>query len=215
MYTNMLDGESGMDYLPRDIYIRRRNARRRRSLMKKLLLAFLIVFCLTAAFYFWAKPVLWGPSIPSIGHIQVQSIGLSLDIYEGVDEEVLQIGIGHLKSSAGIGQQGNAVFSGYGLHENRFFYHLDRVEIGDEIILKNEDHPKLVYKVTAIKTVPKEEANVIETDLSENLITLVTTSKDNSEMRLMVQARLDDAGTGEGTGEGTGAGTGEGTGAGT
>jgi LPXTG-site transpeptidase (sortase) family protein len=180
---------SGMDYLPRDIYIRRRNARKRRSLMKKLLLIFLVLFCLSAAFFFWVKPMVWKPSGSSIGHIQIQTIGLSLNIYEGVDEESLQNGIGHLKSSAGIGEPGNAVFSGYGLHQNKFFYHLDRVEIGDEIILKNAEHPKLVYKVTEIKTLPKEEANTIETDLPESVITLVTTSKDDSEMRLVVEAK--------------------------
>jgi LPXTG-site transpeptidase (sortase) family protein len=190
-----MEAMSRMDYLPRDIYIRRKNARKKRSLIKKLLLVFLAAFCLLAALYFWARPVLWKPPIPSIGHIQIQTIGLSLDIYEGVDEEALQNGIGHLKSSAGIGQAGNAVFSGYGLNQNRFFYHLDRVEIGDEIILKDAEHPRLVYKVTDVDTLPKEEANVIESTVTEKTITLVTTSKDDSEMRLVVKANL----TGEGT----------------
>ncbi len=65
-----------------------------------------------------------------IGRIVVSSIGLDEVVVEGVDDETLNAGPGHLPGSVLPGEPGNAVISA---HRDRHFRPLGRIAVGDTI----------------------------------------------------------------------------------
>ena len=65
-----------------------------------------------------------------IGRIVVPSIGLDEVVVEGVDDETLNAGPGHLPGSVLPGEAGNAVISA---HRDRHFRPLGRIAVGDTI----------------------------------------------------------------------------------
>ena len=65
-----------------------------------------------------------------VGRIVVPSIGLDEVIVEGVDDETLNAGPGHLPGSVLPGETGNSVISA---HRDRHFRPLGRIAVGDTV----------------------------------------------------------------------------------
>ncbi len=70
-----------------------------------------------------------------MGRILIESAGVDWIIAEGVDPATLRGGPGNVIGSAMPGQIGNAVLSGHRTTNGAPFYHLDRVQIGDLIVI--------------------------------------------------------------------------------
>lgn len=111
-----------------------------------------------------------------MGSIEIPSIGVSLPIYHGTDETILQIGVGHLSgTSLPVGGKGtHAVLSGHrGLPSAKLFTDLDQLEVGDTFTIKVLDQV-LTYQVDQIKTVLPEETQDLAIDPDKDYVTLVT-----------------------------------------
>lgn len=111
-----------------------------------------------------------------MGSIRIPSIGVNLPIYHGVDESVLQVGIGHVEStSLPIGGPGtHVVLSGHrGLPSARLFTDLDRLKVGDRFELRVLGEV-LTYEVDQIITVLPDELESLSIYPDQDLVTLVT-----------------------------------------
>lgn len=111
-----------------------------------------------------------------MGYIQIPAIDVSLPIYHGVDESVLQVAVGHIESaSLPVGGDGtHCVLSGHrGLPSARLFTDLDQLGEGDIFILKvlNET---LTYQIDQIRIVLPEELDDLELIRGKDYCTLVT-----------------------------------------
>ncbi len=111
-----------------------------------------------------------------MGYIEIPAINVSLPIYHGVTESVLQIAIGHIEwSSLPIGGEGtHAVVSGHrGLPSARLFTDLDKLVEGDTFVIRvlNET---VTYEVDKISIVLPEELDNLQIDGSGDYVTLVT-----------------------------------------
>lgn len=94
-----------------------------------------------------------------MGYIEIPSIGVSLPIYHGVEDTVLQIAVGHIPgTSLPIGgETSHCVLSGHrGLPSARLFTDLDKVKEGDEFLLRVLDEV-LTYEVDQIHIVEPHE----------------------------------------------------------
>ena len=78
------------------------------------------------------EPVSDGPPAPGapVGRLLIPRIGLDEIVVEGVSDESLNAGPGHLPGSALPGATGNAIISA---HRDRHFRDLDELAIGDTI----------------------------------------------------------------------------------
>lgn len=65
-----------------------------------------------------------------VARVIAPTIGLDAIVLEGVDDDALNAGPGHLPGSALPGERGNAVISA---HRDRHFNHLGELEIGDTL----------------------------------------------------------------------------------
>ena len=111
-----------------------------------------------------------------MGYIEIPKIKVSLPIYHGTDEAILQIAIGHIPgSSLPVGGKGtHCVVSGHrGLPSAKLFTDLDQMEEGDLFMMRILDET-LTYEVDQIRIVEPEELSDLEIDEDKDLCTLVT-----------------------------------------
>lgn len=111
-----------------------------------------------------------------IGYVEIPAIHVSLPIYHGTDDEVLQVAIGHIEgSSLPIGGEStHCVISGHrGLPSARLFTDLDQMEEGDIFILRVLDET-LTYEVNQIRIVEPDDISQLGIENGEDLCTLMT-----------------------------------------
>lgn len=111
-----------------------------------------------------------------MGYIDIESLGVSLPIYHGTSEGVLQVAVGHLEwTSLPVGGVStHCVLSGHrGLPSARLFTDLDKMHEGDTFTLNILDET-LTYEVDQIRIVlPQETRELIIAD-GRDYCTLVT-----------------------------------------
>lgn len=111
-----------------------------------------------------------------MGYIEIPEIKVSLPIYHGTDEGVLQIAVGHIPGSSlpvgGIGT--HSVVSGHrGLPSARLFTNLDELDEGDVFMIRVLDET-LTYEVDKISIVEPDDLTGLGIDPELDLCTLVT-----------------------------------------
>lgn len=111
-----------------------------------------------------------------MGYIEIPEIKVSLPIYHGTDEGVLQIAVGHIPGSSlpvgGIGT--HSVVSGHrGLPSAKLFTNLDELDEGDVFMIRVLDET-LTYEVDKISIVEPDDLTGLEIDPELDLCTLVT-----------------------------------------
>ena len=125
-----------------------------------------------------------------MGYIQIPSIKVKLPIFHTTDDDVLQIGVGHLQGSSLPvgGPSTHSVLSAHrGLPSATLFTDLDRVEIGDDffIIIMDEYY---AYEVDSIEVVEPDDTSLLAVEEGEDLCTLITcTPYGVNTQRLMVR----------------------------
>lgn len=111
-----------------------------------------------------------------MGYIEIPKIGITLPIYHGTDEAVLQIAVGHLDwTSLPVGgQSSHCVLSGHrGLPSAKLFTDLDQLVEEDVFILRVLDEV-LTYQVDQILIVEPQDTEALMIQEGKDLCTLVT-----------------------------------------
>jgi len=111
-----------------------------------------------------------------MGYIEVPSIGVSLPVYHGTEDTVLQVAIGHLDwSSLPVGGEStHSVVSGHrGLPSAKLFTHLDKVREGDLFMLRILDEV-LTYEVDQILIVEPHEVDSLMISKGKDYCTMFT-----------------------------------------
>ena len=111
-----------------------------------------------------------------MGYIDIPRIGVSLPIYHGTDEAVLQAAVGHLEwTSLPVGGSGtHCVLSGHrGLPNATLFTDLDQMEPGDTFTLHVLSRA-LTYTVREILVVEPGDTQALNIVPGEDLCTLMT-----------------------------------------
>ncbi len=111
-----------------------------------------------------------------MGYIEVPTIGITLPIYHGTDEAVLQIAVGHLEwTSLPVGgESSHCVVSGHrGLPSAKLFTDLDKLVVGDLFIFRVLDEI-LTYEVDQILIVEPHETEALMIEEGKDLCTLIT-----------------------------------------
>lgn len=111
-----------------------------------------------------------------MGYVVIPKIHVSLPIYHGTDEAVLQSGVGHLEgSSLPIGGKGShTVLSGHrGLPSAKLFTNIDQLLVGDTFTVRVL-REVLTYEVDEIQTVLPSEVNALQITEGQDYCTLLT-----------------------------------------
>lgn len=111
-----------------------------------------------------------------MGYLEIPELNMSLPIYHGTEESVLQIAAGHLEwSSLPVGgESSHCVISGHrGLPRAKLFTDLDKLQEGDVFVLRVLDEV-LTYEVDQIRVVEPSQVSDLEIVEGSDLCTLVT-----------------------------------------
>lgn len=111
-----------------------------------------------------------------MGYIDIPIIGVSLPIYHGVEESVLQVAVGHLAGTAFPigGENTHCVVSGHrGLPTAKLFTNLDEVAEGDVFTVQVLDQT-VTYLVDQIRIVLPAEVDDLQIERGQDYMTLVT-----------------------------------------
>lgn len=111
-----------------------------------------------------------------MGYIEIPSLKVSLPIYHGTEESVLQVAVGHLDwTSLPVGGEStHCVLSGHrGLPSAKLFTDLDRLVVGDRFRLGVLDQV-LTYEVDQILIVEPQDTEALLIEEGKDLCTLVT-----------------------------------------
>lgn len=126
-----------------------------------------------------------------MGYLIIPKMNVELPIYHGVEEKVLQVGVGHLsETSLPVGGEStHAALSGHrGLPSAKLFTDLDQMEEGDQFYIKILGET-LAYEVHSIETVLPTETESLAIQPGEDLVTLITcTPYGINSHRLLVHA---------------------------
>ena len=132
-----------------------------------------------------------------MGYIEIPEIDVSLPIYHGTEESVLQVAVGHLDwTSLPVGGEStHCVLSGHrGLPSAKLFTNLDKLREGDTFLLRVLDEV-LTYEVDQILIVEPQETAALRVVEGKDYCTLVTcTPYGINTHRLLVRGhRVDNA----------------------
>lgn len=112
----------------------------------------------------------------SIAYIEIPKINVYLPIFHGMDDEVLQKGVGHMEGTSLPvgGSSTHCVLAGHtGLPSANLFTDLDQLDKGDYFYIHALDKV-LAYQVDQVKTVLPYETDDIQIREAEDYVTLVT-----------------------------------------
>ena len=124
-----------------------------------------------------------------IGNIEIPKIKMSLPIYDGIGNDNLEKGAGHLKdTSYPTGKEStHTVIVGHtGLTTSKIFDDIDKLELGDYFKVEYLGE-EIGYKVISIKIVEPDNTEDLKIVENKTLVTLVTcTPKSVNSHRLLV-----------------------------
>lgn len=130
-----------------------------------------------------------------MGYISIPRINVTIPVYHGTSEEVLQVAVGHMQNTSLPvgGENTHAVLSGHrGLPSKALFTDLDQVQVGDlfSLTVLNET---LYYRVDQILTVLPNETDALAIEKGKDYVTLVTCTPYgvNSHRLLVRGTRID------------------------
>ena len=111
-----------------------------------------------------------------MGYIEIPTINISLPVYHGTEDAVLQIAVGHLEwSSLPVGgEDTHCVLSGHrGLPSAKLFTNLDKLVVGDKFVMRVLDEV-LTYEVDQILIVEPAQLESLNIVDGEDYCTLLT-----------------------------------------
>lgn len=111
-----------------------------------------------------------------MGYITIEKINVELPIHHGIDEEILQVAVGHIEGSSlpTGGKSTHCALSAHrGLPSARLFTDLDKMEVGDVFTLTIIDRV-LTYQVDQILVVEPDNIEPLYVVDGEDYCTLVT-----------------------------------------
>ena len=111
-----------------------------------------------------------------MGYVDIPKIDVSIPIYHGTSEEILQKGAGHLEASSLPvgGTDTHSVISAHrGLPSAKLFTDLDELETGDVFYIHVLDEI-LAYQVDQINTVDPDDLDLLRVVNGRDLVTLLT-----------------------------------------
>lgn len=126
-----------------------------------------------------------------IGKIEIPSIDVQLPLLFGSDDQTLDRGAGQVIGTASPGEIGNTGIAGHRANrDGRFFYRLDELDIGDEIIIQTQQGT-FVYTVYATKIVDPTDLSVLNRNQTHRIVTLITCHpRYTADYRLIVHGKL-------------------------
>jgi sortase A len=122
-----------------------------------------------------------------LGTLEIPAIGVSKTMYEGITLNTLDRGPGHWPGTAGPGDYGNVVIGGHRTSHDRPFYDLDKLIVGDQIVISNLAG-RHVYAVTESLVVTPDAVWIVDQTPEKILTLFACHPKGSTRQRIVIRA---------------------------
>ncbi len=126
--------------------------------------------------------------------IIIKSLNIKGNIFQGKDSQTMNLGFWHYPISQYPGEKGNSVIIGHRFQnippKTDTFYNLDKVKIGDEIIVQHKEG-EYKYIVIDSQVIDPNDLSVLGKTDDYRLTLITCTPLWTSEKRLVITAKLD------------------------
>jgi sortase A len=127
--------------------------------------------------------------VVELGTIEIPAIGVSKTMYEGITLNTLDRGPGHWPGTAGPSDYGNVVIAGHRTSHDRPFYDLDKLVVGDQIILTNLGG-RHVYEITESLIVTPDAVWITDQTLDKTITLFACHPKGSTRERIVVRGKF-------------------------
>lgn len=125
----------------------------------------------------------------STGRIDIPSIGLSHDTFEGIEMSSIDRGPSHWPGTADPGERGNTVFPGHRTTKTRPFWDIDLIRIGDDVVFTTPAG-RFTYDVTKAFVVDDEDTSIVDQTEDATFTIFACHPKGSARQRYVVQGVL-------------------------
>jgi sortase A len=122
-----------------------------------------------------------------LGTLEIPSIGVSKTMFEGITLNTLDRGPGHWPGTAGPGDFGNMVIGGHRTSHDRPFYDLDKLAVGDQIVVSNLAG-RHVYSITESLVVTPDAVWIVDQTPEKILTLFACHPKGSTRQRIVIRA---------------------------
>lgn len=109
--------------------------------------------------------------ISPFAKLEIERLGVSGYVEDGMDSATLERAIGHWRGSAGLGEKGNIVLAA---HRDSFFAGLKDVRVGDVVTLRSPHQKLFQYRVKQFFVVDPSSTWVMDPTPKQDTLTLIT-----------------------------------------
>ena len=120
----------------------------------------------------------------SIGTLKISTIGLTVNVYQGTDNNTLARGAGHFTDTSIW--DGNIAIAGHNRGVTNHFGKIHTLNVGDEITLTTKLGTR-TYAVYSVAKIAVDDGSVLDST-AENIITLITCVMDQPSYRWCIKA---------------------------
>jgi len=128
------------------------------------------------------------------GEISIPAIDLIQPVRSGVDPSIIDKGVAHWPGSAKPGEPGNMVLAGHRTTKTAPFFKIEKLKVGDVILVTNRDQVTAKYRVYEMFVVDPVKGWFVtrsSSESSEAILTIFTCHPLHSNLqRFIVRARL-------------------------
>jgi sortase A len=122
-----------------------------------------------------------------LGTLEIPTIGVSKTMFEGITLNTLDRGPGHWPGTADPGDYGNVVIGGHRTSHDRPFYDLDKLVVGDQIVISNIAG-RHVYSITESLIVTPDAVWIVDQTPEKILTLFACHPKGSTRQRIVIRA---------------------------
>jgi sortase A len=127
--------------------------------------------------------------IVQVGTIEIPKIALTHPVFEGITLTVIDHGPGHWPGSAMPCGAGNSVFPGHRVTHSHPFLDLDKMTVGDKIVLKTPSG-EFTYEMTEQEIVKPTDVQVLNATPEPTITLIACHPKHSALQRIVVKGKL-------------------------
>lgn len=119
--------------------------------------------------------------------LEIQNLNIKVPVMDGTDKETLSVAAGHFEGTGSVGK-GNYCIAGHNSTiYAEIFNELDKIQIGDEIyLIDNDDNrTKYIYVVSEYNIVNPKNISVLD-DFGDDRLTVITCTDDGKNRQVVI-----------------------------
>ena len=119
--------------------------------------------------------------------LEIPNLNIKVPVMDGTDKETLSVAAGHFEGTGSVGK-GNYCIAGHNSTiYAEIFNELDKIQIGDEIyLIDNDDNrTKYIYVVSEYNIVNPQSTSVLD-DFGDDRLTVITCTDDGKNRQVVI-----------------------------